>query len=332
MKNEASVLLRMLESVNPMIDKCVCVDTGSTDESKSIVKKFFEEKGKSCKIYDHPFVNFSDARNFALSKLKGKDDYGFWMDCDEQLIRQPDFNLDDLKEKLSKYDLHTSIVISGELEFARRNFFKIKNNFKWVGAVHEILLCDDNITVGDLTDVKTFVNQDGNSWSEGEQKKYLKHAEILEIEVAKTNEPRDIFYLAQSYKDGGETEKAIEWYRKRVERTDGFNEERYYSQFVIGILYEKLNKPFQETVFEYMKCSELDNLRAEHILNYLIIFYNNGLYEYAYNLSEAAVKNYHGKNPYPNRLLFIDEPTYSSKILNIHEELKSRILELKTTT
>src|ERR1035437_7359456 len=120
------------------------------------------------------------------------------------------------------------------------------------GAVYEKIFCDDKINFCDFNYVKTFVNQDGNRRSEGEQKKYLKHAEILEIEVAKTNEPRDIFYLAQSYKDGGETEKAIEWYRKRVERTDGFNEERYYSQFVIGILYEKLNKPFQETVFEYM--------------------------------------------------------------------------------
>jgi len=319
MKNESKVLLRMLSSVNSIIDGCVCVDTGSSDDSKKIVKDFFEEQGKSCEIYDHPFINFSDARNFALQKLKGKSDYGFWMDCDEQLVLPNDFDVNDFKKNiLPKHQLHTSIVKSGNNTFARRNFFKIENNFRWVGAVHELLLCDDSITIGNITNITTFVNHDGNSWSEGVHEKYLRHAEILEAEVAKTNEPRDVFYLAQSYKDGGDTEKAIEWYRKRVGMFNGFYEERYYSQFTIGLLYEISNKPLNETLIEYLKCSELDDLRAEHLLNAIIILQRLGLYQTSYILSSNAVEKYHNKNPYPNRLLFIDYGTYSEKILNVH--------------
>jgi len=326
MKNESNVLIRLLNSIYPILDYYVVVDTGSTDESKKIVKDFFDEKGIQGEIHDHPFVNFQDARNFALKKLKGKADYGFWIDCDEQLILPSDFDIDNFKNNvLPKHELHTSIVKSGNNTFARRNFFKIQNNFKWVGAVHEILLCDDNISIGNITDITTFVNFDGNSWSKGVEQKYLRHAEILELEVAKTNEPRDVFYLAQSYKDGGNNEKAIEWYRKRVEMTNGFFEERYYSQFFIGILYERIKKPYQETIIEYLKCSELDELRAEHILNAIILFQIAGLYHTSYILSSYAVEKYHNKNPYPNRLLFIDEATYSGKIMNANN-LNKRIL------
>jgi hypothetical protein len=319
MKDEAPVLLRMLSSVNHIIDGCVCVDTGSSDSSKQIVKDFFEQHSKPCEIYDHPFVNFSDARNFALQKLQGKEGYGFWIDCDEQLMINQNLILDVniLKDKL-KFDLHNINVTSGSMNFARRNFFKIEKDFKWVGAVHEILLCE-NITVGDLSDVKVFVNLDGNSWSEGQQKKYLKHAEILLAEVQKTDNPRDVFYLAQSYKDAGENEIAVAWYRKRVDMKGGFFEERYYSQFMVGILYERLGKPNNETIFQYLKCSDLDNMRAEHLLNVIILLQREGLWETAYVLGKMAVEKYNNKNPYPNRLLFIDEETYSGKLVNRHD-------------
>lgn len=321
MKDEEKVLLRMLSSVNHIIDGCVCVDTGSSDESIEIVKQFFEQQGKPCEIYDHPFVNFSDARNFALSKLVGKEGYGFWIDCDEQLILSPSviLNVNSFKENL-KSDIHNVIVNLGDTSFARRNFFRIDKKFNWVGVVHESLEFDSKYTIGNLSDVKIHVNTDGNSWSEGHGKKYLKHAEIFLNEIKKTDKPnpRDVFYLAQSFKDAGENEIAIEWYRKRIDMKDGFYEERYYSQFMIGLLYDRLNKPLSETFFEYMKCSELDTSRAEHLLNAIIVLQRESLWQTAYTLSSFAINKYHNKNPYPNRLLFIDSNTYSSKLMNVH--------------
>jgi len=326
MKDESQVLLRMLSSVKHIIDGCVCVDTGSTDDSKQIVKEFFEKEGKPCEIYDHPFVNFSDARNFALSKLKGKCDYGFLIDCDEQLIINQSVIMDinSFKESLN-LDLHHIIVTLGENSFARRNFFKVDKSFRWIGAVHEILECDEQISIGNVSDIKIFVNRDGNSWSQGVTQKYLKHAEILLAEVEKTNSPRDVFYLAQSYKDASENEKAIEWYKKRVTMLNGFYEERYYSQFIIGIIYQRMNKPFQETLIEYFKCSELDTMRAEHILNSIILLQREGLWQTAYTLSSDAVERFHNKNPYPNRLLFLDVFTYTEKLLNAHNLNKNNL-------
>ena len=40
MKNEAHVVTRMLNSIKPIVDMIVMVDTGSTDDSINIVKKW----------------------------------------------------------------------------------------------------------------------------------------------------------------------------------------------------------------------------------------------------------------------------------------------------
>jgi tetratricopeptide (TPR) repeat protein len=169
------------------------------------------------------------------------------------------------------------------------------------------------------------VNTDGHTWTkQGQREKYLTHAGILEKEVAESNKPRDIFYLAQSYRDAFEPEKAIEWYRKRVFRNDGFYEEVYYSQFMIGNLYSSIGES-EKAIIEWMKCFEIDLLRAEHILNMIIEHQKLGLWKMAYIFSKIGMEEYHGKNPYPKRVLFIDEPTYSHKLKDLYENLSEKI-------
>lgn len=325
MKNEVKILPRMLSSILPIIDGCVCIDTGSDDESKKIVHDFFEKHNLPCEIYDHPFIDFEDARNFALQKLINSshvtiDDFGYWIDCDEQLIISPEFKIEQFKKQLSNCDIATTLVNYGNSRYARRNLFRIPPkenpyNLRWHGKVHEILLCDSN-KVNNLTGLEVLVNADGHSWGNITEK-YLKHAEILEQEVEKNNDPRDVFYLAQSYKDAGETKKAIEWYTKRAQLNNGFYEERYYAQFMLGIL--------TGDIFEYMKCSELEQLRAEHILNIIVELQNRQLWHTAYIFSKYAIENYHQKNPYPQRVLFLDEDVYSKRLLNCHIENCNRI-------
>ncbi|WP_245697697.1 glycosyltransferase family 2 protein [Paenibacillus oryzae] len=62
-KNEAAVIGRCLESVKPLVDEMVVVDTGSSDNTKEIALSY------GALVYDFQWTdNFSDARNFALSK------------------------------------------------------------------------------------------------------------------------------------------------------------------------------------------------------------------------------------------------------------------------
>ena len=55
MQDSSSVLIRLLTSVLPVIDSFAIVDTGSVDNSKEIVKNFFDSAGIPGEILDYPF-------------------------------------------------------------------------------------------------------------------------------------------------------------------------------------------------------------------------------------------------------------------------------------
>ena len=62
-KNEEYVLERCLESVRSLADEIIIVDTGSTDRTREIAKKYTD------RIYEIPWKDdFAWARNFSFSK------------------------------------------------------------------------------------------------------------------------------------------------------------------------------------------------------------------------------------------------------------------------
>jgi glycosyltransferase involved in cell wall biosynthesis len=60
----------------------ICVDTGSTDGTLEYLKHLQANNSK-VKVYEYPFTDFSDVRNFGLSKCSG--DWIFYLDSDEYL-------------------------------------------------------------------------------------------------------------------------------------------------------------------------------------------------------------------------------------------------------
>ena len=69
-KNESHVILRLLNSVAPIIDYWVIADTGSTDGTQEIIQKFFDEKGIPGQLIHSDWIdNFSYARNKSLKEF-----------------------------------------------------------------------------------------------------------------------------------------------------------------------------------------------------------------------------------------------------------------------
>ncbi len=80
-KNEEQYLENCLKSIKDIADEIVIVDTGSTDRTVEIAKKYTD------KIYFHPWKDsFSEARNHYLEYATG--DWIFQMDADEELIQE----------------------------------------------------------------------------------------------------------------------------------------------------------------------------------------------------------------------------------------------------
>ena len=107
-RDESKVIKRLLDSVAPFIDWYTIVDTGSEDNTKAIIKEVMDGHGIEGEIVDHEWISFSDARNKAIQSMKGKADWGFIIDADEQLI------LDNLnkEELLSFLDGHNQADVT----------------------------------------------------------------------------------------------------------------------------------------------------------------------------------------------------------------------------
>lgn len=334
-KDESHVVETMLESAKGIVDLIVVNDTGSTDGTQQIIKNFGEKYGIPTYVFERPFDDFEKSRNYAMDKLRevvkelGWDAnkvHGFWFDCDETLVIEPRFK----KEQFTK-DLYMINTFIGQMKYTRNTFFKVSKPFRWYGPVHEFIVCDEqNITSGLADSISVDVKMTGSSWQGDISKKYLSHAQKLEAYIADNRQdPRWIFYTAQSFHDSAsmrdnkdENEerlrRSIRYYKERVARNDGYPEEIYYSQYRIGTIMRILDEPWPLTHQELLKAYSMDPLRAESIKVIIDYYLQMNEWHLAYMYTKFAKMNFHMKNPYPTRLLFVDEATYVWKIAEAH--------------
>ena len=334
MKNESHVAERMLDSIKSIVDGVCVVDTGSTDNSIDIVRGWGEKNGIETYVFERPFDDFEKSRNFSIQKTKemflGRNDghtyYSFWLDFDENLIIEPSFN----KNNITR-DLYMFNVYIGQMKYTRNEMFKLDKPCRFYGPVHEFIVCDEkNITSGLLEGLRVNVQMDGASWQGKTSEKYLDHAHRLETYINNDrSDPRWIFYTAQSYHDSASIQdnkdeneerlrRSLRYYRERTERTDGYPEEIYYAHFRIGTIMRNLEEPWNLTLQECLKAYAVDPLRGESIKTIIDYYLQMGEWHLAYLYSKFAKENFHGKNPYPTRLLFVDEALYVWKFLEAH--------------
>jgi len=319
-KNESHVVERMLNSNKNVVDLIVCNDTGSSDGTQDIIKKWGQDNGIPTYVFERTFDNFENSRNHAMEKLRdvvnelgwnSNEVHGYWIDCDEQLVIENGFD----KKQFTK-DLYMINTYIGSMKYTRNTFFRLSKPFRWYGPCHEFIVCDSpNITSGLAESLHVNVKMDGGSWKGNIADKYKKHAAVLEDYIDnKDRNSRWVFYTAQSYHDSAsipdnkaENEerlrRALKYYKERVMRTDGYEEERFYSQFRLGTIKRALEFPWSETMNELLKAYSMDPLRCEPIKAIIDYYLSVGEWNNAYLFSKAAKGTFHGKNPYPWRLL-----------------------------
>ena len=133
-------------------------------------------------------------------------------------------------------------VLYGPQKYFRSQLFRTSIDWEWRGAVHEIMFPpkDAKIRPGRIEGLHTLVSADGASWGdksrETQRKKYLEHAEMLEEYIKEDDDVRWLFYLAQSYRDAFEYEKAEKMYQKRIDVGGGYWEEMYFSALMVAAM------------------------------------------------------------------------------------------------
>lgn len=335
-KNEAHCVLNSLNSgVKDIYDMVVFTDTGSTDGTQDIIRNWGIENNIPTYVIDRPFDNFCNSRNHAMETAKQMvDKHGWqrdqcwtgWLDCDETLVVNKSFD----KQKIDK-DLYMVNTFIGNMKYTRNTFIRCSKPGKFYGPVHEFIVCDDpNISSGLIDGLHVDVKMIGASWQGNIADKYKKHAALLEDYI--DNQDRNsrwVFYTAQSYHDSATLQdnreeneerlrRSMKFYKERVNRLDGYEEERFYSQYRIGTIMKVLEMPWYDVHQVFLKAYAMEPLRGEPIKAIIDHYLSIGEWHMAYVYSKFARSTFHNNNPYPSRLLFVDESLYNWKFLESH--------------
>lgn len=143
-KNEEAVLARCLDSLAGIADEIIIVDTGSSDRTKEIARRYTE------KLFDFTWVNdFSAARNFAFSKATKE--YIYSADADEVLDQTNQQRFVELKQALlPEIEIVQMIYVNPKscnmvynyTRELRPKLFRRLRTFRWIDPIHETVALD----------------------------------------------------------------------------------------------------------------------------------------------------------------------------------------------
>lgn len=250
-KDEEHTLDRCLESVAPIAEEIIVVDTGSSDNTKEVAKKW------GASVYDFQWRNdFSQARNFSLEKATS--DWILVLDADECLSKK---DLPQMRRLLNIRDVYGYVLFQrsylddssipgwkpnttndsegknykGYFDSPLVRLFRNYNNFCFEGRVHELV--EQSI----MRQKKTVVNTDIpiHHYGKVESERHLANKGAMYVALGKDrlkdnpNDPRVYYDLAAQYFELGQLEEAKKYYKETLERDGQF----YRALCELGMIY-----------------------------------------------------------------------------------------------
>jgi len=308
-KNESKIIRRLLESVAPIIDAyCIC-DTGSTDDTVAIIEDFFTSKGIPGKISREQFRDFAHNRSFALKQCESMPvDYILLLDADMIFQLGKGVTPEDFKRDLTHDAYH---MFQGTDTFYYKNARIVKNNIgaSYWGVTHEYLKTPEGTSYGLLEKTRAFINDVGDGGSKAD--KFERDIRLLLKGLEDNpNNDRYTFYLANSYRDHGDSDLAIEYYKKRIE-IGGWQEEVWHSYYSIGKCY-KAKGDMLNAVHWWMEAYQFFPKRIENLYEIISHYRQIGKNQIAYMFYIMALKQVL-LNPTPD-YLFLQRDVYDYKL------------------
>ncbi len=318
-KNEEHIIGECLESMYKNVDRYDITDTGSTDKTKEIIKEFFDEKGIPGEIYDHEWDGFGKSRTASLRNAeKGGADYAWVIDADDKFTGELAFPED---IELDAYSLR---IKRGDFTWWRNQIFKLDGKWVYTGVLHEYAenpekQKDGTIKQGRLSNEGYYVDartMGARNVGIDPIEKYSKDAEVFLNALTNEEDPnfepnntRYLFYLAQSYFDSKQFEKAKEWYQKRAE-AEGWEEEVFYSLFRTAICSSLLGDPWEKTMQYFLSAWQFRPVRAEPLYQIARIYRLSGHPRLGYLFADMA-----NNIPYPaHDILFLANEVWEWQI------------------
>ncbi len=259
-RDEAHVVGETITAMLPYISEFVAVDTGSTDGTPLLVREIFDRHQVPGFVFERPWRDFGHNRSEALqlARIHATADYLWMMDADDVVVGQPDLGA-----------LHCDgyrVRFGPDPEYWRPQIFKRRLPWRFVGVLHEYAVCDlAGATLGEVQG-DYYVCSRRLSSRNSAADKYAGDARTLVTALqADPSNARNVFYLAQSYFDAGDIERALEYYGQRA-AMGGWEQEVFYARFRQAQCLERLRRPLDEVLAAYVQCFHEHPGRAEPLV------------------------------------------------------------------
>ncbi|WP_176222104.1 TPR domain-containing glycosyltransferase [Tuberibacillus sp. Marseille-P3662] len=249
-KNEEKNLSFCLDSLQSSVSEIIVVDTGSTDNTIQMARKY------NAKIYFFEWIDhFAKARNFALSKATG--DWIIFLDADEYITKDSlQYFGQILREAQSqKCNLIFSLLTNYDKD--RRVFqntlpairiFKNDSDIKYKGAIHEYVY-HRKAKAKSLNATKyiKIIHTGYSSSARLEKNKGERNLKLLLEELNKKPDDSDLcFYISEAYMMNNNLEKALD-YAYLVNKYCNSKNIGIYEKNYLNIIGIKLNLKFSKS-------------------------------------------------------------------------------------
>lgn len=278
-KNEADKLEKCLGALSAYPFEIVVVDTGSTDNSVEIALKYTNS------VYHYEWNdNFSDARNFSISKAKN--DVVLILDTDEFLT---EIDYDELLElayinqdKVGRILIVNLFTRNKELNTNRERISRLFNRklFGYKGAIHEQVCRIDGQEYGTYNVQATFEHTGYDGTPEELERKSRRNIALLEKELEKEDDPYILYQLGKSYYMLGDYQNALVYF----ERATSYDLEpklEFVADLVISYGYALINSGQREKALMFENLYEEFAYSCDFVFLMGLIYMNNTLFDEA---------------------------------------------------
>jgi hypothetical protein len=274
-KNGGELFEQMLVQNMNIIDRWTILDTGSTDGTIETITNLLVGKKKG-NLYQEPFINFRESRNRCL-ELAGKQcKYNIMLDDTYNIVGNLRSFLDEIRGDQFA-DSYSIYVKSNDIEYISNRITKSENNLRYIYTIHEIIQVEDNICVL-IPKNRAYIDDKINIYMQNRSKdRNIYDVQCLHEMIKEyPNEPRHLYYLAQTYVNLNDFEKAAEYYYKRAFfHIDGQAQEKFDALFLFArISTLELKKPWKEYETYFKLCTEWQPTRPEGDFFIGIYYYN----------------------------------------------------------
>jgi len=217
-KNEAANLQNCLQSVQPVADEIIVVDTGSEDDSVALAKQF----GAQVVIADWR-NDFSYARNISLEHATGS--WILWLDADDRIPHSSVAGIQALKQQ--KPDKVVGMIVRNQkpngtgTEFIQARMFPNDPRIRFERPIHEQIMPSAAQAGYRMIPTDIVIEHHGYANYETMKKKAGRNVSILLKDAdGKTADPFYLIEIADSYTIMDDRENALAWYEKLLAMPD----------------------------------------------------------------------------------------------------------------